>query len=105
MGDWVKVALESDVPDGGSKQVEVGGEAVALFNVAGQVRAIQNTCLHRGGPLSEGDLDGDLVTCPWHMWQYDVTNGKCRTDPSITLACYQVKVENGEIFIAPPEAS
>ena len=61
--------------------------------------AIQNSCIHRGGPLSEGDLDGDLVTCPWHFWQYDVTTGKCRSNPDAELRTYQVKVENGEILL------
>ncbi len=99
MADWVKVGGDGDIPDGGCKQVELAGEAVAVFNVAGRLHAIQNSCIHRGGPLSEGDLDGDLVTCPWHFWQYDVTTGKCRSNPDAQLRTYQVKVENGEILL------
>ncbi len=100
MADWVKVGGDGDIPDGGCKQVELAGEAVAVFNVAGRLHAIQNSCIHRGGPLSEGDLDGDLVTCPWHFWQYDVTTGKCRSNPDAELRIYQVKVENGEILLS-----
>lgn len=101
MSDWVKVAAEGDVPDGGALQVELGGEAIALFNVAGRIRAIQNACLHRGGPLAEGELDGDIVTCPLHGWQFDVTTGKCRTSAGSELKTYQVKVEGGDILLSP----
>ena len=100
MSNWIKVASEADIPDGSSKQVEVGGEPVALFNVAGTIRAVHNTCLHRGGPLAEGDVNGEIVTCPWHGWQYDVTTGQCRTNPAAKLRTFAVKVEAGEIFVA-----
>ena len=75
MSNWVKVASDGDIPDGGCKQVELGGDAVAVFNVAGQLRAIQNSCIHRGGPLGEGYLDGDKLECPWHGWQFEVKTG------------------------------
>ena len=100
MAEWVKVASEGDIPDGGCLQVEVGGEPVALFNIAGKLHAIHNTCLHRGGPLAEGEIDGDLVTCPWHGWQYDVTTGSCRTNPGVTVRKYEAKVENAEILVS-----
>ena len=100
MSEWVKVAADGDVSDGGAKQVELGGEPVALFNVAGEIRAVQNTCLHRGGPLAEGELDGDLVTCPWHGWRYDIVSGECRNNPAAQLKTYEVKVENGEILLS-----
>lgn len=100
MSNWVKVASEADIPDGGAKQVEVGGEPVALFNVAGRIVAVHNTCLHRGGPLAEGELNGDIVTCPWHGWQWDVTTGKSPTNPSAKLRRYGVKVEAGEVYVS-----
>ena len=100
MADWVKVASEGDIPDGGCLQVEVGGEPVALFNIAGKIRAIHNTCVHRGGPLAEGGVNGDLVTCPWHGWQYDVTSGQCRTNPAVSVKTYEAKVEGGEFLVA-----
>lgn len=100
MANWVRVASEEDVPDGGAKQVEVGGQPVALFQVAGKFHAIHNTCLHRGGPLAEGDVNGDIVTCPWHMWQYDVTTGECRTAEGMSVRCYPTKVEDGQVFVA-----
>ncbi|MBI2461390.1 MAG: Rieske 2Fe-2S domain-containing protein, partial [Candidatus Rokubacteria bacterium] len=75
MGKLAKVAEIADLAPGQGRVVEVEGKAIALFNVDGAFYAIDNTCLHRGGPLGEGELDGAVVTCPWHGWCYDVTTG------------------------------
>ena len=76
MADFVKVASLSEVVPGSAKAVEVGDKTIALFNVDGTVFALDNTCLHQGGPLGEGMLEGDVVTCPWHMWEYNVRTGE-----------------------------
>jgi nitrite reductase (NADH) small subunit len=73
MGEFVRVAGTADVQPGQGIVAEVNGQTLAVFNVDGAFHAIDNTCIHRGGPLSEGDLEGSVVTCPWHGWQYDVT--------------------------------
>ena len=65
-GEFVKVAQVSDIPPDGSKLVEAGGQKIALFNVGGQFYAIGDTCTHKGGPLSEGFVEGTEVQCPWH---------------------------------------
>ena len=62
MPNFVKVANKSELNPGENKVVEVNGEQVALFNVDGQFFAINNTCRHRGGPLGEGFLEGDIVS-------------------------------------------
>lgn len=100
MAEFVKVAKKSDVPPGQGKTVEVAGEPVALFNVGGTLHAIHNTCLHRQGPLGEGELDGATVTCPWHGWQYDVTTGKNLMNPEVGVKKYEVKVEGEDILIS-----
>jgi nitrite reductase/ring-hydroxylating ferredoxin subunit len=100
MANFVKVATLSDLPPGSCKAVQADGKAVALFNVEGTVCAIDNTCLHRGGPLGEGQLEGDVVTCPWHMWQYNVRTGENIVNPSVKVATYEVKVEGSEIKVA-----
>jgi nitrite reductase (NADH) small subunit len=94
------VALAEDVPPGTGRAVEVEGRAVALFNVNGSFYAIDGTCLHRGGPVGEGDLEDEIVTCPWHGWQYDVTTGRNVMDPDIGLAQYEVEIENGVVKVA-----
>ena len=92
MAEFVKVANLSDLGPGSSMTVEANGKAVALFNVDGTVYALDNTCLHRGGPLGEGFLEGDVVACPWHMWEYNVRTGEKVGDPSLKVATYAVEV-------------
>ncbi len=95
----MKVAETSDLAPGQGKVVQVNGKAIALFNADGKFYAIDNTCLHRGGPLGEGDLDGKIVTCPWHGWQYDVTTGANEMNPSIKVATVPVSVEGSAVFV------
>ncbi len=99
MGNFVKVASVAEIAEGTGKPIKVGETTIALFNVGGKFYAINNTCLHRGGPLGEGDLDGSVVTCPWHGWFYDVTTGCYMEDESKRLACYAVKVEGDSVLV------
>jgi nitrite reductase (NADH) small subunit len=92
-------AKVADVPVGAVHEIQVAGKAVALANVDGKFFAINNTCLHRGGPLGEGSLQGNIVTCPWHGWEYDVTTGKLLQNPSMGVACYTTEVRGEEVFV------
>jgi len=102
MGKLMKVAQVSDLPPGEGKVVEVEGQPIALFNVDGTFHAIHNTCLHRGGPLGEGDLEGAVVTCPWHGWKYDVTNGTKVRNPDVKVASFEVQVEGSDVLVELP---
>ncbi len=100
MPEFVRVASVSEIPAGEGKVVELNGEEVAVFNVDGAFHAIHNLCKHQGGPLGEGELDGCIVTCPWHDWTYDVTSGVSPEDPDCTVDRYEVKVAGDDILIA-----
>lgn len=100
MANFVKVCETSDIPPGAGRTVEVNGKPVALFNIGGHFFAISNTCLHRGGPLGEGELEGKIVTCPWHGWRYDVTTGTNEMNPSIAVQKYEVKIEGGSVLVS-----
>ncbi|MBI4373201.1 MAG: Rieske (2Fe-2S) protein [Candidatus Omnitrophica bacterium] len=100
MADFIKVATKSEIESGGGKKVEVGGKEIALFNIDGKFYAMDDTCAHQGGPLSEGSVENQIVTCPWHAWEYDVTTGGCLTNPGVTQNQYEVKVEGDDILIA-----
>jgi nitrite reductase/ring-hydroxylating ferredoxin subunit len=89
----------SDLPAGTIKTVQVGGKALAVANVGGAIYAISNTCLHRGGPLGEGQLAGNAVTCPWHGWQFDVTTGKAVQNPNAGVGCYPTEVRGEEVYV------
>ena len=94
-----KVADTGDLAPGQCKVVQVNGKAIALYNVDGKFYATDNACLHRGGPLGEGDLDGNVVTCPWHGWRYDVTTGANAMNPSIKVVPFPVSVEGSSVFV------
>jgi nitrite reductase (NADH) small subunit len=97
---FVKVCNKNDIPAGSGKTVNVNGTAVALFNVEGTFYAIDDTCLHRGGPLGEGELDGKIAVCPWHGWRWDVTTGVNQLNPDVTVKKYDVKVEGEDVLVA-----
>jgi len=100
MADFVKVAKTDEIVPGQGKMVEVSGKKIALFNVEGSIYAIDDTCTHRGGPLSEGSLDGKEVTCPWHGATYDVTTGDALGPPAPKgVARYNVRVEGSSIEV------
>ena len=65
----------------------------------GTFYVLDNTCLHRGGPLGEGELEGPIVTCPWHGWRWDVTTGANTNNPAVKVACFPVKVEGTSVFV------
>ncbi len=82
MPEYIKVAVTDDIPPNQGKLVEVQGKKIALFSLEGRYYAIDNTCTHRGGPLSEGELEGDEVTCPWHGAKFKVTSGAVLSLPA-----------------------
>lgn len=100
MTEFVKVANTNQIVPGRCMTAEVSGSRIALFNVAGNYYAMSDTCAHKGGPLGEGSLDGAIVTCPWHGWQYDVSTGACQTNRNVQMACYEVRIDGDDIFVA-----
>jgi nitrite reductase (NADH) small subunit len=95
----VRIAAVDEVGAGEGRVVEAEGHTLALFNVAGVFYALDNRCPHRGGPLGEGDLDGRVLTCPWHAWRWDVTTGANVNNPGVSVACFPVVVEDGAVFV------
>jgi nitrite reductase (NADH) small subunit len=100
MAGFVKVAKTDEIGPGQGKMIEVGGKKIALFNVEGSFHAIDDTCTHRGGPLSEGSLEGNQVTCPLHGARFDVTTGEVLGPPAPQgVARYNVRVEGSDIEV------
>lgn len=99
---FAKVGKVNEIPAGSIKTVQLGGKALAVANVGGTLYAIDNTCLHRGGPLGEGQMEGKVVTCPWHGWQYDVTTGKTVQNPNAGVSCFKTEVRGDEVFVDLP---
>ncbi len=101
MGEGVRVARVSEIPPGSAKVVVVQGHPVALFHVDGSFYAVSNVCLHRGGPIGEGTLDGPVVTCPMHGWEYDVRTGRNLANPMARLRTYAVQVDGDDLLVVP----
>jgi nitrite reductase (NADH) small subunit len=99
MSDFVKVIAANDLAPWACTEVRVEGKAVALFNVDGSFFAIGNTCVHRGGPLGQGLLTGQVVMCPWHAWTYDVTTGASTVNRELSVPKYETKLEDGHVLV------
>jgi nitrite reductase/ring-hydroxylating ferredoxin subunit len=100
MSKLIKVAATNDVLPGTAKVVRVGGRSIALFNVGGAFHAIDSTCSHDGGPLGEGELTGEVVTCPWHNAEFNVTTGEALSPPANEgVQRFPVKVQGNEVLV------
>jgi nitrite reductase (NADH) small subunit len=99
MPRYVKVAKVNEMPAGTAREFQADGKVIALFNVDGKFYATDNVCLHRGGPLGQGPLEGETVTCPWHGWQYNVTTGEAVFNDQVKVQTFEVKVEGDDIVV------
>ena len=100
MAKFVKVATTSDLAPGQAKKVEVDGKVIALFNLEGGYHAIDDTCPHRGGPLSQGPVEGEVVMCPWHGSKFNVTSGDVLTPPAGNgVSSYRVRVSGSDVEV------
>jgi nitrite reductase/ring-hydroxylating ferredoxin subunit len=99
MSEFAAAIAVADLPPGSAAEVVVGGQPVALFNVQGTFHALAGRCPHRGGPLGQGFLDGSQVSCPWHNYTFEVTTGENVVSADLRVARYEVKVEDGRVFV------
>jgi nitrite reductase (NADH) small subunit len=95
----VKAIRADELAPGQARSVSLGGTNVALFNIGGTFHAIENKCAHRAGPLAEGFVSGNVVFCPWHDWQYDVTTGACLNAPGFEVRSFSVSVVDGDVLV------
>jgi len=102
MSESIRIAAVSDVPPGSGKEFTLAGRIVALFNVEGEFYALDGICPHAGGPLGQGELKGNVVTCPWHGWQFDVTSGQHCLTARIEQARFPVRVDGDDIYVEIP---
>ncbi len=94
-----QVASVNEVPPGTGKVVVVKGQEVGIFNVEGNIHAINNICPHNYRPIGTAEIEGSEVTCLWHSFKFNLKTGICFDAPQYRLRRYHVEVENGNIFI------
>jgi nitrite reductase (NADH) small subunit len=99
---FVKVARLSDVPPDSVIEVTVAENPYAICNAGGSIYALNGICLHRGGPVGQGQIHAGRVICPWHAWEFDCRTGQSVFDSSKRLATYEVKVEGEDILLLVP---
>lgn len=104
------VARLSELPPGARKIVEVGGRSIGIFNLDGELYAVRNSCPHQGAPLCLGSIggtaaesrpgeyvwerEGEILRCPWHGWEFDITTGRSVFNPHKTrVRSYEVTVD------------
>ena len=99
---WVMVATADEVLPGAAICAPAGDGEVAVFNLDGELVAVEARCLHRGGALAEGHVSDGVVTCPLHWWRYDLRTGERLGAPDLRLACYPVRMLDGRIEVLMP---
>ena len=101
---WHEIMPFDDLWIGEMQGIEVGGVKVLLLNVEDEVRAYLDRCPHRASMLSEGDLEGSILTCATHLWEFNALTGRGINPESSRLISFPVRVEHGMIYVQVPEA-
>ena len=94
-----RVARVDEIPEDRGHEVVVDGRVIGLFRTEDGVFAIDGICPHSGGPLSTGYRSGDFAVCPWHGWQFNVTDGRHRTSPTVCQQSFPVSVRDGDVYV------
>ncbi len=102
--DFVEVADEGEIGNGERLYLEIGEKAIVLFNIGGELYAIEDECSHDGNPLGDGELAETVITCPRHGAQFDVTTGKVLSLPAVEdIPAYPIRIVEGKIQIGLPK--
>lgn len=103
MGEWIRVAGVGDIPEGAGEEFVARDRIVAVYRVGETYQALDGVCPHAGGPLAKGCLNGTIVTCPWHGWQFDVTTGRHCLNANLNQPRFPVKIEDEGVWVEIPD--
>jgi len=95
---------QDELSDGQLHPIWIGEHGVALVHTEGQLQAFASECPHRSAQLAQGELDGRVLTCPWHQWRFDVVSGAGLTNPHARLQHFAVTVQDGQVYVEVPDA-
>jgi nitrite reductase (NADH) small subunit len=100
VASFTKLTTQSELPAANeAKEFPCGDKIICVANVDGAVSAIDNVCLHRGGPLGQGMIEGGKVVCPWHGWQWDPKTGEAVHNPAAKVAVYPLRFEGDDVLV------
>lgn len=99
MTEWEDLGPAGPFKEKPLSGIEVGGEKLALSYLDGRFSAIGGTCAHMGGPLSEGDLEGSEIVCPWHQWHFDCRSGKA-VGQEASVGSRDTREEDGRLLVS-----
>jgi nitrite reductase (NADH) small subunit len=97
---FTKIATQKELPQANeAKEFHCGNREICIANVNGDYSAMENTCLHQGGPLGQGVIESGKIVCPWHAWAWDPKTGEAAHNKHAKIEVYPLKLENGDVFI------
>ena len=99
---FLKVGSLAQLPADSVMEVMVGGQPYAVCHTGGTIHALSGLCIHRGGPLGQGQIHEGRVVCPYHLWEFDCATGEYYYDSTKRLPTFQTKVEGGDIYMQIP---
>ena len=100
MPGFSKLTTQSELPAvNQAKEFSCGNKEICIANVNGSYSAMDNVCLHQGGPLGQGTIEKGEVVCPWHGWAYDPKTGAAAHNANAKVAVYPLKIENGDVMV------
>jgi nitrite reductase (NADH) small subunit len=97
--EFVPVGRVSEFAPGAGRMVSVSGRNVAVFRLGDEFFALDNMCLHRGGPLCDGEILNGVVTCPWHFWSYEIRTGTMVQDPRVGVSKHDVRIDGEQVAV------
>jgi nitrite reductase (NADH) small subunit len=100
MAEFVKIGSVAELPgENEAKEFECAGKTICVARVNGEISAMDNVCVHRGGPLGQGVVMDGKIICPWHGWQFDPKTGKTLMGRDMGVPVYRIKIEGDEVFV------
>jgi len=99
--NWIKVCELDEIPPSQARTVNAGDAMIAVFRLTDdRVKAVENRCPHKQGPLAEGIISGDDILCPLHNWRIHLEDGQVASPDEGCVKTYATKVENGQVFLS-----
>ncbi len=98
-----RVCRRDELKAGSGREFVVAGRVLAVFDLETGIKAVEGICPHAGGPLAQGMVRGEVVTCPWHGWQFNVATGAHQLNPRLCVPCFPVTVDGDDVYVEIPD--